>query len=93
MNLYSPPVRYTSETPEERAERLAEAAFDELRDDLVDEFIEWQGNGIRGLRECDNNPREYVEFSDWLLGRARQYGGRYIEALTGRERELLGERP
>lgn len=31
-----------------------------------EQFHEWIREGIRGLRECDNNPREDADYDEWL---------------------------
>lgn len=57
MNAYNPPCR--------QPDILASWPSDDLQW-AQDEFIEWQREGIRGLRECDNNPREDADFDEWL---------------------------
>ena len=86
------PVRITTETPEERAERLEYEAWEALRAEIEDEFADWVRNGIRGRSEHRDNPREYVDFSDWLIERAHR-GGRYREAMDASERRLAPDLP
>lgn len=38
----------------------------QLRAEIEADFHQWQRDGIRGLSECDNNPREDVDMEDWL---------------------------
>lgn len=45
----------------------------EQREDLIDDFREWQRDGIRGLRECQNNPREDADFDEWLEMRSQPH--------------------
>lgn len=69
-----------------------EAAWETLRAECELEFREWQREGIRGLRECDNNPREDASFSAWLIDRARPHMidcERYQEAMDWTERSLV----
>jgi hypothetical protein len=56
------------------------------REAALDEYHEWQRDGIRGLRECDNNPREEVDFSDWIVTRAISDPS-YLPALDWIERK------
>jgi hypothetical protein len=51
-----------------------------------DDFHEWVRDGIRGLRECENNPREEVDFSDFLIERAISDPS-YLPALDWQERK------
>lgn len=63
-----------------------DAVFLAAREAALEDFNDWVRNGIRGLRECDDNPREYVDFSDWLIERARSYP----DALDYMERRAVG---
>jgi hypothetical protein len=56
------------------------------RADALEHFREWQRDGIRGLRECENNPREEVDFSDWIVTRAISDPS-YLPALDWIERK------
>lgn len=83
MNAYNPPLRPYVETPEERAERLAEEAFDALREECFDEFCEWQSGDWR--------TREFADFSNYLVSKARwNRPNKYEAALNWHERALLG---
>jgi hypothetical protein len=59
-----------------------------------DQFHEWQREGIRGLRECDNNPREDEDFSAWLVRMAQPHMvdcERFAAAMDWSERGLLSD--
>lgn len=81
MNI---PVRILPETDEDRAERLAQEAWEQLREECLEEFGEWQ-RATEDYSGRRNNPREDADFGNWLADRARS-GNRYHEAMNWRER-------
>ena len=77
------PVRITTETPEERAERLEYEAWEALRAEIEDEFNVWRGGDWRN--------REHEEISPWLIRMAAPHMRgceRYREAMDAHERRL-----
>jgi hypothetical protein len=76
------PVRITTETPEERAERLEYEAWEALRAEIEDEHRHWQ--------RFDES-REDVPVGDWLAIMAQPHMRdceRYREAMDASERRL-----